>query len=111
MWHRWLPLLLGSVALFLDAWRLAEWLAGLVDDSTVQVLVRFLALGGVGAGLVFAGLEYNKHRVRLAEMVAAAFACCAPCALPPSANAQLGAEDEGGRAPTAKEGVATSQTV
>ena len=75
-----LPLLFASAGLLMDTWKIADELTALVSDGTLQMFIRFLTLGAVGFGVVFAGWAYNKHKALLAEKVEEyAARACGPC--------------------------------
>ena len=75
-----LPMLFACSGLLMDAWKVTDELTKLVQDGTLQVFIRFLTLGAVGAGVVVAGLQYQQRRKAIEDAVETlAASVCGPC--------------------------------
>lgn len=75
-----LPLVLASAGIFIDAYKLMTEITDLVEDETLKIFIRFLTLGAVGVGVVFAGIAYNRYQQSITDAVEfVATRACGPC--------------------------------
>jgi len=78
-----LPLVLASAGIFIDAYKIMTEITELVEDETAKIFIRFLTLGAVGVGVVFAGIAYNRYQQSISDAVEfVATRACGPCRKP-----------------------------
>ena len=78
-----LPIVLSSVALFIDAYKITIEVTNLLSDTTLSTFVTFAILGLVGMGVVAAGLSYNRYQDAIVDFVEGfAARACGPCRKP-----------------------------